>query len=214
MADGVIYSIRHVSGVCYVGSTARPVDDRFAEHKRQLKAGRHHAVKLQNMWTVFGAAAFEFIVLETCSLDLLLAREQFWIDSSLALLNVAPVAGSVLGLKKTEQHKAKIGAANKGKRRSAEQKAYIRHCILTSPNRKAVMSEQDKEKRRQACKQAYADPEVRKRVGAGVRAAYAKDPSILKRIAAKLKGRKRPNHSAALKAAHARKKAEGKPWRT
>lgn len=141
-----IYSITNkVNGKRYIGS-AVVLSRRFAQHKNELKYGRHHSVKLQRSWDKHGPDAFVFEVLEVVSLvsdDLceLIALEQKWIDtyksSGVAGYNVLHIAGSSIGYRHTEEtkatfrhelsaeHRANIGAAGKGRITSEETKAKL-----------------------------------------------------------------------------------------
>jgi len=83
---GDIYSIRNtVTGRTYIGQT-NALEMLWRAHRGALNSGRHTNKALQWDWVFYGAAAFEFAVLEThdwiaCCLDryLLFRREQFFI---------------------------------------------------------------------------------------------------------------------------------------
>jgi group I intron endonuclease len=90
-----------------------------------LRLGTHQNKKLQNSWNKHGASAFVFSVLEdNVHSELLLLREQYWIDLHNCVengYNVNPIAGSSRGTKRgprSEETKAKISAAQKGKKLS------------------------------------------------------------------------------------------------
>lgn len=68
------------TGKIYVGSSSN-IRDRVAEHKRQLRLDLHENPYLQNAWNKYGELAFSAAVLEHCSADQLLTREQYWIDA-------------------------------------------------------------------------------------------------------------------------------------
>ena len=44
-----------------------------------LVRGDHHCIYLQNAWNKYGKEAFEFIILEYCSEELLLLREDYYL---------------------------------------------------------------------------------------------------------------------------------------
>lgn len=121
-----IYRIVHLSsGRCYVGHTARALSRRFSKHRRLLMEGRHHSPALQHAWDKYGADAFAFEVIEECSEEARLEREQWHIDHGDSAFNVAPVAGSALGTKHTEEHRSRRsiwmrGNTNGAGERSAE----------------------------------------------------------------------------------------------
>ena len=109
-----VYCIRNRSdGKLYVGSTVS-FEKRWAAHKRRLRAGRHINKHLQAAWDKYGGAAFSFEVLEIVGDgNLLLEREQYWIDQHMASsrergYNHAPAAGGMLGFRHSQETKNKI----------------------------------------------------------------------------------------------------------
>lgn len=158
-----IYEIRHTeSGRRYVGS-ALNIAQRWYAHRSALKHGKHYNRYLQAAWNKYGATAFVFEVLET--LDdpaLLVTREQYWIDHLRAYgdgFNVSPTAYSILGLKRSEETKAKhreawkrrgpippdvrerMNAPKRGKRRSDEHRAKIGIGVVAALKREGAMEE-------------------------------------------------------------------------
>ena len=143
-----VYCIRNTrNNKRYVGSAARSFAYRWGKHLEALRGGYHHSRHLQAAWLRYGSKAFKFEILERCEGAACVLREQFWIDTYKVTdgrfgYNVAPKAGSTLGLKLTEEqcreqsqrlkgrklseeHKRKIGAGCKGKRISEHHKARI-----------------------------------------------------------------------------------------
>ncbi|WP_003297534.1 NUMOD3 domain-containing DNA-binding protein [Stutzerimonas stutzeri] len=119
MADSIlsgsgIYAIRNKqSQKSYIGSAVN-IDRRLKEHRQRLKAGAHHSPKLQRAWAKYGEDCFEFVLLERVEINDLIAREQFWMDhhgSALHGYNVCPVAGSILGVKRSAETRAKMSAS-------------------------------------------------------------------------------------------------------
>jgi group I intron endonuclease len=112
-----IYAIRHVaSGKQYIGSSVSH-RRRWRMHISLLCRGKHHSPHLQRAWTKYGADAFVFEVVAATDLENILAVESEWIARS-GCYNAAPVAGTTLGLKlgpHSPEHRAKIGAAQRGK---------------------------------------------------------------------------------------------------
>ncbi len=108
-----VYQIRHIaSNKVYVGS-AKLFRQRWADHRFALKAGKHHSQKLQRSWDKYGPAAFAFEVLQFVEeLSDLVECEQAWIDRLHAIgplgFNIAPRAGSTLGVKRSEESLAKL----------------------------------------------------------------------------------------------------------
>lgn len=116
-----IYIIRNtVNGKVYVGS-AKSLHRRLSEHRRKLERGDHENDRLQQAFTKYGKAAFDFVVLEHVEERAArLAREQHWIDFYKCAertigYNIYPIAGSPAGTKHTEAARAKMRAAAKTK---------------------------------------------------------------------------------------------------
>ena len=128
--SGGIYLIRNaVSGREYVGSSAN-MRRRFVHHRNRLRAGAHHGPRLQRAWNLRGEAAFEFVVLELVADPAdLVAREQWHMDARRPAYNTARAAGSVLGIKRSPDTRARIAAAllgnqyGRGHRKTEEWKA-------------------------------------------------------------------------------------------
>lgn len=130
-----IYQIEHNKlKKVYIGSS-RDLKTRFVEHRANLRANKHVNKKLQNAWNKYGEDAFVFSILEVVEDSKnLLAREQFWMDKSDAAkrgYNILPTAGSCRGRVLTAEHKARISAANTGKKRDEAAKEKIRAARAT-----------------------------------------------------------------------------------
>lgn len=96
---------------CYVGSAVN-LNKRKAQHFRLLLKNTHHSIKLQNHYNKYGKNDLEFCIIELCSVDNLIIREQCFIDLLNPCFNICMVAGSVLGRKHKEETKRKIGNSN------------------------------------------------------------------------------------------------------
>ena len=110
-----IYGIFLVDGKCYVGSTAQPFKKRFAEHRQRLNRGSHPNLYLVNAWRKYGEDAFEFRILEVCDLhneSVRIERENHWMLKLKPEFNMAPVSGSVKGIKRREETKELLRALN------------------------------------------------------------------------------------------------------
>ncbi len=186
-----IYCIRHIeSGRVYVGSAVR-TNARWRQHRSQLRKGTHHSVYLQAAWSKYGECAFEFSVLEVVDSSCkLLERENFWISSTKAAdkrcgFNCCPVAGSQLGMKHSEQTRAKMSAAGRGKKKTPEHQARINESLtgrqlseqckqLLSASRKGSKhSEQTRMKMSESRKGKTASPEARAKISAALKARHA-----------------------------------------
>jgi len=126
--SGIYMITNSANGKQYVGS-GRCLRDRFAAHRRQLRAGTHHSQKLQRAWDKHGEASFVFKPIISCAPHDLLMYKQAAIDlyqPHKLGYNILATAGSRAGHPMSEATKAKISAANKGQKRSEEVRAKIR----------------------------------------------------------------------------------------
>lgn len=122
----------------YVGSAVNLLD-RFKKHKSDLCNNKHHSVYLQRAWNKYGPKHFKFCVLETVlDKNLLIEREQEWINKLRSFdknhgFNMSPSAGSILGMKLSEEAKRRIGNFFKGKPKSKSQIRKISEAMKGKP---------------------------------------------------------------------------------
>lgn len=129
-----IYQIKNLAtGKIYLGSAVN-LRKRWNLHTTHLRAGSHHSIKLQNSWAKHGAQSFVFEVVEYVDdLNVLVAREQHWLDRFVPHqtgYNICAVAGNVLGVKRSDETKEKIRAANAGKKATPETLERMRAAML------------------------------------------------------------------------------------
>jgi group I intron endonuclease len=75
-----IYGIRNViNNKIYIGSS-KNIAYRWTDHKRCLNTNCHPNRHLQYAWNKYGANNFEHFVVEICSIDVLMIRENVWIQ--------------------------------------------------------------------------------------------------------------------------------------
>lgn len=120
-----IYNI--VSGKQYIGSAVN-FNQRMYNHKSRLNKGKHHNMHMQSAWMKYGNDSFIFLIIEYCSIENLIIREQFWLDQfdfNKQLYNACPVAGSHLGCKRSEETRKKMSEAQKGRVTSEETKLKL-----------------------------------------------------------------------------------------
>lgn len=148
--SGIYKILNSINGKFYIGSAVN-FKKRWGWHIKDLRAKKHRNKYLENAWHIYGENAFEFSILEYCEKDELIKREQYWIDLENCVrpngYNLAPKAGSSLGIKRSEEtkelqrqikigkklsneHRAKISAANKGRVFSEETKKKIGNAHL------------------------------------------------------------------------------------
>jgi len=136
-----VYSIE-VAGRLYVGAS-KNIRDRWGGHIDMLISKRHHNPNMQAVFDRDGLAAFRFRVLELCEREQLFFREQHWLDfhrgsapsfntSSSAVRTGSYAPGRMKGVPKTEEHKAKIGAAQ---RAAWERDDGTRKAVLVTRNK-------------------------------------------------------------------------------
>jgi group I intron endonuclease len=178
-----IYSIVCLAnGKIYVGSAVH-IERRWGEHRRMLSASRHYNSHLQCAWNKYGEPSFEFGILELAPRGHLIAREQFWIDRHDASnkkkgFNLCPNAASILGLKRSEETKAKLADGNRRR--------------VFTPEMRANYS---------ASQRNRITPEYRKELS--VRAKAQQTPEMRTRLSEALKGRRlTPEHRAKIMASH------------
>lgn len=113
--SGIYALVRIDTGTRYIGSTNN-LKNRERQHWADLRAGRHHCARLQNAFLKHGEAAFGFEVIElVAQAGDLVEAEQRWIDATSDAYNSAPAAGSVLGIKRSDETRAKLARAATGK---------------------------------------------------------------------------------------------------
>jgi len=101
-----IYAItNNQTGQVYIGQSIN-LNERLAQHKRDLRRGSCCNQRLQRAWNKYGSEAFSFDCIEIVPVQEDLAkREQHWIDqfmSSGLAYNLCPSSESCAGLKHTE----------------------------------------------------------------------------------------------------------------
>lgn len=101
-----IYRIRNLqNNKCYIGSAAASggINGRWSDHRLDLNKNQHHSKYLQRAWNKYGAENFVFEVLLYCDPENCLMYEQIAMDYFKPEYNIAPIAGSQLGYRHTEQ---------------------------------------------------------------------------------------------------------------
>ena len=105
----------------YVGSSIN-IYSRWSEHQCDLKRNIHCNRKLQNHYNKYGKNDFVFSILICCERDELIDAEQFYIDSKKTYFNLAPKAGSSLGIKRTEEQSRRNSERQIGYKQTEERK--------------------------------------------------------------------------------------------
>ena len=158
-----IYRIKNLeTGMIYVGQTSQPFGKRWRKHRWELDSGCHHNDHLQNSYNKHGLDAFEFKALEVIPqgdmsdgefLDYMNEREVILIDENDAFsngYNKTEGGGGSGGHRHTTETKAKMVAANKGKKLSEDHKANLSKAmkgIKKTDEHKASLSKAQKGKK-------------------------------------------------------------------
>jgi group I intron endonuclease len=117
--SGIYKILNNTTNKCYIGSAIH-IGNRFKSHKKKLKAGSHPNRHLQSAYNLVGLKAFSFSVLETCSAEVLLEREKYWIEWTLCYIpeygyNKRKIPNSNLGIKFSDETKAKMSKSRIGR---------------------------------------------------------------------------------------------------
>lgn len=205
IAKSGIYRITHVaSGRHYVGS-AVDIERRWSQHRARLRAGIHHAVKLQRAWVKYGGHAFEFLAIEmVADRSQLIEREQHWIDELGAYrrgMNSCPKAGRSEGYAWTDEQRLRASESKKGVVFSEAHRA-----ALSAALKGTVFTEERKQKiRAKALERAARDPEAAGAPGRGNKGRKWTDEQRAKIMAARALSWTPERRAAAAERARARK---------
>lgn len=113
MNSGVYEIVCVPTGKRYVGSAVH-FKNRWRAHRGHLNRGSHHSPHLQSAWRKHGEHAFVFRQLIVCDKERAVMYEQIAIDAFAPEFNVAQVAGSALGTKRTDEQRARISRSKLG----------------------------------------------------------------------------------------------------
>jgi hypothetical protein len=125
-----IYKITNtVNNKYYIGS-AISIRYRLNTHKRLLRDNKHFNKHLQASYNKYGLSNFVFEQLEVTTKEVMIEREQFWIDQLDASnpkkgYNKRINASSNLGIKASEETRKKLSVAHMGHKRSKEAQLKI-----------------------------------------------------------------------------------------
>ena len=121
-----IYKIQSMSNPekIYVGS-AVSFYVRWSIHQSELRLNKHKNSKLQNYYNKYGSDDLQYMVIQECDKEELLKLEQHYIDTLNPYFNICKIAGSSLGLKRSDETKKKIGDHWRGTKHSEQHKINI-----------------------------------------------------------------------------------------
>lgn len=108
---GIYKIVNVINGKIYIGSASSKggLIKRWNEHKSSLKRNKHSNKHLQSAWNKYGEGSFIFEIIEIVeNVEIILEREQFYLDTLLPEYNICKIAGNTLGVKLSEEHKKRI----------------------------------------------------------------------------------------------------------
>jgi group I intron endonuclease len=111
-----VISMPEVSKLIYIGSAAQTIRRRWRQHICDLLANRHGNRLLQRAANKYGLDKLQFEIVEICSPNEALKREQAWIDKHEwnDLFNLNPNSSSRLGAKLTKADRLKLAEKHGG----------------------------------------------------------------------------------------------------
>jgi group I intron endonuclease len=122
--SGIYAIVNKINGKFYIGSAARKGDvssasgfyARWHEHLSELNRSAHCSSYLQRAWNKYGGENFKFQILEFVSPEKCIEVEQMYLDlfpkgDRDTVYNTCFTAGSILGIKRSEEFVAKMSKA-------------------------------------------------------------------------------------------------------
>lgn len=143
MNSGIYKITCTANGKVYIGS-AVDFGNRKRQHFHALRHNKHKNKHLQNAYNKYGEASFIFRVVEYCSPETLIEREQYYIDLYDVVnsgFNLNPLAGSSLGIVRSEETRQRISESGIGRKHTDEAKQKI-----SEAGKNRVVSQETREK--------------------------------------------------------------------
>jgi group I intron endonuclease len=188
--SGIYQILNTATDDCYVGSSVN-ITNRRIRHVSELRRGKHINQRLQRAWDKYGETAFVVNVLEEVESEILIEREQWWIDTLAPAYNLRKIAdrhGSPEPetIQKLRESRKNAGIEGKphGGPKPDPSKLRSRHHVRTEEERQAMH-----ERRVKASKGRTMSPEAREKIRQahlGMKAS----PETLEKLRASHKGQK------------------------
>jgi group I intron endonuclease len=194
-----IYQITCLSnGKIYIGSSVS-IEKRWNEHRSDLRRNKHHSQYLQRTWNKYGEESFAFEFIEEVEAELLLEREQHYLDTLRPWerdigFNSCRIAGNTLGFKHSEESKRKMSKSRKGRKHTEETKRK-----MSEAHKGRAFSEETRRKMSDSAKGKIVSEETRQKMSESQKGRKAWNKGIpvpeevKRRISQTLKGRPSPN---------------------
>lgn len=104
---GIYFIVNTITKKFYIGST-RDYELRKRTHINTLNINKHHSYRLQRAWNKSGADAFEFKLVQECTIEELIHKEQEWLDLLHPEYNILTNSGGGRKGKHSEESIAKM----------------------------------------------------------------------------------------------------------
>ena len=153
MTSGVYEILNTVNGKRYIGSAVDFVR-RKRIHWNQLRLGKHHSQILQRAWNKYGESSFKFLPILVCQKSMLLFYEQQLLDKAKPEYNVAPTAGSALGIKRSDKFRDAL-RRRKGEKRTPESRMKMRLAQLGKKQSLATRAKRSATQKGRKCFVSY-----------------------------------------------------------
>lgn len=143
----------------YIGSCAAKdfTYTRLVHHRESLRLNKHPNKYLQRAYNKYGEDCFFVDLIEICSPESCIEREQWWIDSIHPHYNLCRKAGSSLGRVFTEESKRKMSESQK---KRFEDNPELRKKLSDSA-KKRVLSEEQKQRMKEGRERKGISQETR-----------------------------------------------------
>jgi group I intron endonuclease len=102
--SGIYCIVNTINQKKYIGSS-KNLHNRLMSHRAYLRTNNHFNKKLQNSWNKYGENNFQYFIMEFCEENVLLEREQYYINKVKPWFNIIV---EVQELKMSEETKIKM----------------------------------------------------------------------------------------------------------
>lgn len=143
MTIGIYKIVNIINNKIYVGKSTN-IEIRWQRHKNDLRRNKHDNIYLQRSYNTHGIDSFEFSIIEECSVDTLLEREQHYLDQIFESGNTYNMSTRSLSggsVKRTQEQKDHLSKIHTGKKLSQATKDK-----LSKANKGKTLSENTKQK--------------------------------------------------------------------
>ena len=155
----------------YIGSSVN-IKNRWRTHLSDFRKRRRHSLYFQKYYNKYGVSDLQFSILESCSKEKLIEREQHYIDLLKPEFNTLKIAYSPLGYKHSEETKKKISETNIrsghkppstlgvkwGKETGKKHSEINKRLGLKPPSRKGIKSTEESKRKMSKAKKGKNHP--------------------------------------------------------